>query len=530
MSLPTCFSSDSANVMFDLVDRLLGRDIVQSERDIVCCALARLATQQEHGLDRLRLKDIALKKLSESDLHPLPGDPNDYPEEDTEEDTDEDSDEGSEDQGGLFLGIGDLEQVLRNNGAGLIALDPCEADPELPFVLENQELFTRKNYLARKAVLGGFPDRCDNADPELEGGESDFAALSEEELDNLWNRGVTILAGGTHSGKETLAARYVLHGLNRDPQAIIRIVAPTHADGRRFDADFKETVSQRGFPGRACYPKAMTVHRALGLRPDGSRSGKTPPIAMASCVVVLAAHRIDLPIFATLMESVPQGAKLLLVGDPEQTMGGQLGQIFSELVKDCHCCMKGRVHHALEEQERDCGGAPASLRFWDGHPTVGNFFPAVRERWAAFLAARTPGEALEHRDDFHVLCEGPDGDFGAAAFNAYLQELLPAKAPRLCKVNADDALLGISHGDIAVQMPRDPEHFWLPSIDGGAPRSFATALLPSLEPAWALTVKEAAEHSFKSCFAMLRQDGNIDEETLYAAKDCCRDSFQLWRL
>ena len=508
MSLPNCFSSESANAILDLAARLLGRDPVQAELDPVCCALAQLASQQERGLDSLPLEDIAGE-----DLHWLPGD--------------------SKKNGRGFPDCEELIRILRDEGKNLIALGPCEADSELPFVLEGQKLYTRKNYLARKAVLDGFRARCGEAYPAMEPEEADFAALSEEGLDNLWNRGVTVLAGGTHSGKEALAARYVFHGLNRDPQAIIRIVAPTHADVRRFDAEFKATVSQRGFPGGACYPKAMTIHKALGLRPDGSRSGKTPPITMASCVVVLVAHRIDLSVFATLMEAVLQGAKLLLVGDPEQKMGDQLGQIFTELVpiaQERGCCVQGQFQCTLhEDAPRDCGGPPAKLQFWNGHSVVGDFFPAIQEKWAAFRASRTPEEALAHRDDFHVLCEDADGYFGATAFNKYLQGLF-ANGPRLCKVNVDDPLLGISHWDIAVQMPGDPEHFWLPSIDGGAPRSFATALLPSLEPAWALTVKEAAEHSFNSCFVMLNPDDNYYAENLYAAKDCCRDAFQLWKL
>src|SRR5205085_3979369 len=79
---------------------------------------------------------------------------------------------------------------------------------------------------------------------------------------------------------------------------------------------------------------ATTLHRLLGWRPDSStrfrhdRSNRLPH----DVVVVDETSMVSLTMMARLLEAVRPGARLVLVGDPDQLASVEAGAVLADLV------------------------------------------------------------------------------------------------------------------------------------------------------------------------------------------------------
>jgi exodeoxyribonuclease V alpha subunit len=75
---------------------------------------------------------------------------------------------------------------------------------------------------------------------------------------------------------------------------------------------------------------ASTIHRLLELKPGGSYQVRAP--IDADLVVVDEASMMDLPLADALLNAVPEGAHLLLVGDADQLPPVGPGSVFKDVI------------------------------------------------------------------------------------------------------------------------------------------------------------------------------------------------------
>jgi exodeoxyribonuclease V alpha subunit len=146
-------------------------------------------------------------------------------------------------------------------------------------------------------------------------------------------RSLTIVSGGPGTGKTTTVVKFLACLLAADPETRIALTAPTGKAAARLQeavANFKSTLAPA--VGERLPGDVYTVHRLLGARADGHafRHDADHPVPF-DVVVVDEASMLDLALAARLVEAVPIGARLLLVGDKDQLSAVEAGAVFHEV-------------------------------------------------------------------------------------------------------------------------------------------------------------------------------------------------------
>ncbi|MFM9885484.1 MAG: exodeoxyribonuclease V subunit alpha [Burkholderiales bacterium] len=144
-----------------------------------------------------------------------------------------------------------------------------------------------------------------------------------------------VIAGGPGTGKTTTAARIlaILAELSDTPLRIA-MVAPTGKAAARLAQAMHEARATMGMPETATAALiGSTIHRLLGPR-RGSvrfRHDHYAPLPV-DCVLVDEASMIDLALMTKLVRAMPQGARLILLGDPDQISSVEAGAVLASLM------------------------------------------------------------------------------------------------------------------------------------------------------------------------------------------------------
>ena len=464
-----------------------------------------------------------------------------------------------------------------------------ETDPEgVPltdrsFVLADGRLYTRRNYayecIVRHAVAAAAP--AAPAAPAADAGDG----LNEGQLaavPKLLGNRLSILTGGPGTGKTYTLARVVLRALRGDPRLRFRLAAPTGKAAARMAqsiAEAKKAIRQAGGTDEALLAhlpeEALTLHKLLGINPTTGRPrhGRENPLDL-DWLVVDEASMIGLPLLAHVLEALPAGARLTLIGDSDQLASVERGRVFRDL-----CAMEGAISIAkLSESKRFESGSPIDLLAraingdgtWNGR-TLEERFREVRSRfedggnkefplkwvrhgadphgpaswpgfaeailagYKPFAAAKTPEEAFKVIEAFRVLCAlRHDRTFGARAVDAWIERLVRREwrnAPKPVLVTANDRALAVNNGDLGVIFPDQPDIVHLQAVPDGPVRSINRWLLPGLEGAWATTIHKSQGSEYGGVAIVLPKDGDcplLTREILYTAVTRTKGGVSLW--
>ena len=351
-------------------------------------------------------------------------------------------------------------------------------------------------------------------------------------------RGLCVVTGGPGTGKTTLAARLIalLVGTGLARSDGVRLAAPTGKAAARLQeavgAQMTETAAL--VPALADFAlRASTVHRLLSrMRWD---SGAVP----FDTLVLDEASMVDLTLMARLLRELPEGVRLIVLGDADQLASVQPGAVLGDLCAEARrkdsalgpCVVVltqsyrfdpkggiGRLAAAIVrgdrptalEALRDTGDPATELRSLPGAEAF------ARLAWAYADAEVVPGvRALRARGaaaapfpGARVLCAHRTGPFGAERFNRLVEDRLRAAgvAPkgepfypgRPIIVTRNDPLTGLSNGDTGVVLRKggvngEPvTRVWFPELGGPDGRfEVAPARLPEHQSFFALTVHRA---------------------------------------
>jgi exodeoxyribonuclease V alpha subunit len=287
----------------------------------------------------------------------------------------------------------------------------------------------------------------------------------------------TIITGGPGTGK-TFVARELIRSAS---PLRVKVAAPTGKAAERLDL------------------QALTLHGLLGLRPGRTRLFDERKIA-ADLILIDEASMIDASLFAHLFRAIPEGARLVLIGDADQLppVGGgslfsEMATLFSTRLEGCHRTEDLKLYQLYEAAR--IGDARALLSILEP-------FPKELFDWIARELALSPA--------LRVICPLRKGPFGVDAINAELMKRHPKGKPLPILITKNDAELKIYNGMTGVLNGSEVR------LDDG--REFQIHQLPGYEMAFALSVHKSQGSEFEEVLCLLPPGSEeFGREALYTA-------------
>lgn len=357
------------------------------------------------------------------------------------------------------------EQILIRNGCVLLGLTEEEVKVQLTNLIIDHKVFVRKeDEEGEMYVYSPAAYRAENQCAALlqkldicffEEGED---CLSKEEsliydkiqqiedengivLDNLQRQavlkaiqhGVMVLTGGPGTGKTT-TIHIMLRYFERE-QMQIELAAPTGRAAKRMS--------------EACGMEARTIHRLLEVN-GASEDGKTAGFGRdmnypldADVIIVDEMSMVDIFLFQALLSAIPQGTRLIMVGDVDQlpSVGPgcilkdlidsrvysvvMLNKIFrqaaeSDIVVNAHRIHDGKMPNINNRESRDF----YFLRREDPNVMYNNIVQLVTDKLVRYVGTSPM--------DIQVLTPMKKGAMGVETLNAILQRYInpPEKGKR----------------------------------------------------------------------------------------------------
>jgi exodeoxyribonuclease V alpha subunit len=343
-------------------------------------------------------------------------------------------------------------------------------------------------------------------------------------------RRFTVVAGGPGTGKTRTVAEIVALLREQDPRLLIALAAPTAVAAARMTEAVK--AAGHDLEGR-------TLHRLLGWRPRTrsrfrhDRGNRLPH----DVVIVDETSMVGLWQMARLVEAVRPGARLILVGDPNQLAPIEAGVVLGDIaaaggdaVVELQAVYRyderiGRVAEAIRAGDADAVIAALQGVTWLDDPD-GALDP-VRERaeatardvTAAACAGDGPG-AIRALGSFRLLCAHRRGPYGVAAWTARIEDWIGRGgaewyAGRPLLVTRNDYSLRLFNGDTGVVVEREPGVL-LAAFERA---EVSPTRLAAVETVYAMTVHKAQGSQFRTAAVVLPEAGSqlLTRELLYTA-------------
>ena len=374
-----------------------------------------------------------------------------------------------------------------------------------------------------------------------------------------------VVSGGPGTGKTTIAAAIValLIELRLAAPGRIALAAPTGKAAARLQeavrGRHRDLVSR--VPALEGYEAhATTVHRWLF-----SRTRDRLPV---DALILDEGSMVDLTLMAKVLAALPDGARLVVLGDASQLASVQPGAVFADVCRagagagtsPLAPCVVELVHNwrfdasggigrlAAAVVRGDAAAAVAALRdpsddatelrpLADAERFERLAMTLAHERFAPALEAaqamRRPGEGIGPLSSFRVLCAHRIGAFGAERFNQSVERrlrslgLVPAHDAfypgRPILVTRNDPRTGLSNGDTGIAL-RDADgrvQVWFPELEDaeGQPRLVSPSRLPPHESFFAVTVHRAQGSEYDEIAVVLgpAESRVTTRELLYTA-------------
>lgn len=377
--------------------------------------------------------------------------------------------------------------------------------------------------------------------------------------------GLTVIAGGPGTGKTTTVLRLlvVLLGSSAMPMKI-GLAAPTGKAAQRMSESIG--INKRKIDDLLIHDAipetAQTLHRLLGYNPETGRvrHDAANPLDL-DLLVVDEASMIDLGLMARLLAALPENARLILLGDPDQLPSVDAGGVFADLcnlsggpvadrivrLSQSHRFGEASGIGALARAVNAGDASAAQLLLAEARPDL-----EWRETWVepdlsqrivtgyapyreAVRRHAAVAEVFSAFNMFRVLCCRREGSAGVARLNTLAQQALFGRSGewyvgRPVMVTCNDYDLRLFNGDIGIVLAgAEGLEVWL-EAEGGGFRSVPFARLPSHETAFAMTVHKSQGSEFSSVLLLVPDEvgQGITRNLVYTAITRAREKVALW--
>ena len=455
--------------------------------------------------------------------------------------------------------------------------DVLESGVRAPFILTEGGRFvtTEKLYFLEKRFIekflafagssSGTAGSSASVQPFLPAAAEDavkkFEAATDIRLEDKQRQAVlktfesnlTVIAGGPGTGKSTVIAFIIFSHLEADPglEKKIALAAPTgRAAGRLENLPGSSLVTGR-------IEKPRTLHRLLGLGfGSGLNSGKGRPgkklFLPYRMVIIDEASMLDAGIIETLLSSLGNGCRLVLVGDPHQLPAVGSGTVLADITENAGSykhILSGRFLK-LDKIKRSSGTIPAFAQgILDGTAAFGSYtggrenegegnvkikaldwenvfsYAAEKYRKLSVLAAGSPNDFAEnHFSSFILLSPSNSGRFGVDNLNEKLfsffsggrKKLLPGMPLMILRNDYENDLF---NGDRGIIVSENSALYALFINSIGEKRKIPVAMLKNWEISYVQTVHKSQGSEYESVALVAEKSAEklLTKEILYTA-------------
>ncbi|MBV8463188.1 MAG: exodeoxyribonuclease V subunit alpha, partial [Acidimicrobiales bacterium] len=413
--------------------------------------------------------------------------------------------------------------------------------------------------------------------------------------------GVSIIAGGPGTGKTHTVARLLaataLLAERQGRRHSVALAAPTGKAANRMSEAVAGAVGGLESAGvidadlaaELVATPAVTLHRLLGARGDGTfRHDRRDPLPH-DLVIVDETSMVSLPLLADLMVAMRPEARLVLVGDPFQLTSIEAGTVMSDLVgpgqgsdgrrgtpgtpslapQHGRSVLEGRVtvlervhrygaesgiaelatavrHGRADEVVRILDSGRTDLRWVrpeDGPALESTVEEVVVDGLGMVEAARAGDAAagLRLAARTKVLCAVRRGPFGRASWSELVRERVLGRAPssarrprgrwyagRPIMVTANDPVNRLLNGDVGLVVT-DGERLSVAMREGQGLRMLAPAQLDEFDEWWAMTIHKSQGSEFDHAVIVLPDADSpiLSRELLYTGVTRARERLTL---